>query len=65
MTTVSCGATEWGAQAIYNITPRLQMAAGVFNTNQSAAGGEQGGLDFALQQGNRGVLSVVQVQLPR
>ena len=51
---------EWGAQAIYNITPRLQMAAGVFNTNQSAAAGEQGGLDFALQQGNRGVLSVVQ-----
>jgi porin len=51
---------EWGVQAIYNITPRLQMAAGVFNTNQSAAGGEQGGLNFALQQGNRGVLSVVQ-----
>ena len=51
---------EWGAQAIYNITPRLQMAAGVFNTNQSAAAGEQGGLNFALQQGNRGVLSVVQ-----
>ena len=51
---------EWGVQAIYNITPRLQMAAGVFNTNQSAAGGGQGGLNFALQQGNRGVLSVVQ-----
>ena len=36
------------------------MVAGVFNTNQSAAGGGQGGLNFALQQGNRGVLSVVQ-----
>ena len=52
---------EWGAQAMYNLTPRWQMAAGVFNTNQRAAGGGQGGLDFALQQGNRGVLAVVQV----
>jgi porin len=52
---------EWGVQAIYNLTPRWQMAAGVFNTNQSAAGGSKGGLDFALQQGNRGVLAVVQV----
>jgi porin len=51
---------EWGAQAIYNLTPRLQMAAGVFNTNQRAAGGGKGGLDFALQQGNRGGLAVVQ-----
>ena len=25
---------EWGAQAIYNVTPALQVAAGVFNTNQ-------------------------------
>jgi porin len=52
---------EWGAQAIYNITPTLQLAAGVFNTNQSSAEGGKGGLDFALQQGNRGALSVVQV----
>ena len=37
------------------------MAAGVFNTNLSSARGGKGGLDFALQQGNRGVLSVVQV----
>ena len=52
---------EWGVQAMYNLTPRWRIAAGVFNTNQSAAGGGKGGLDFALQQGNRGVLSVVQV----
>jgi porin len=52
---------EWGAQAIYNIAPVLQIAAGVFNTNQSSARGANGGLDFALQQGNRGVLSVVQI----
>jgi porin len=52
---------EWGVQALYTLTPRWQLAAGVFNTNQSAARGGQGGLNFALQQGNRGVLSVVQV----
>jgi porin len=52
---------EWGAQAIYNITPALQVAAGVFNTNLSSALGGKGGLDFAFQQGNRGALSVVQV----
>jgi len=52
---------EWGAQAIYNITSSFQMAAGVFNTNQNSAGGGKGGLDFALQQGNRGGLSVVQL----
>jgi porin len=52
---------EWGVQAIYNITPRFQFAAGVFNTNQNSAGGAKGGLDFSLQQGNRGALSVVQV----
>jgi porin len=51
---------EWGAQAIYNITPAFQLAAGVFNTNQSSALGGKGGLNFALQQSNRGVLSVIQ-----
>jgi porin len=52
---------EWGAQAIYNLSSAFQVATGVFNTNQSAALGGKGGLNFALQQGNRGVLSVVQV----
>jgi porin len=52
---------EWGAQAIYNITRTFQMAAGVFNTNQSSALGRKGGLNFVLQQGNRGVLSVIQL----
>ena len=37
------------------------MAAGVFNTNLSSALGGKGGLNFAFQQGNRGALSVVQV----
>jgi porin len=52
---------QWGAQAIYNVTPALQVAAGVFNTNQSSALGGKGGLNFVVQQGNRGALSVVQV----
>ena len=52
---------EWGAQVIYNITPALQLAAGAFNTNQSSALGGKGGVNFAFQQGNRGALSVVQL----
>jgi porin len=52
---------EWGAQGIYNISEKFQIAAGVFNTNQNSAGGGKGGADFALQQGNRGALSVAQV----
>ena len=52
---------EWGAQALYNVTPALQVAAGVFNTNRSSALGGKGGLNFAFQQGNRGALSVLQL----
>jgi porin len=52
---------EWGVQGIYNINPRFQIATGVFNTNPNSAGGGKGGADFALQQGNRGALSVVQI----
>jgi porin len=53
--------TEWGAQGIYNVSSRFQIAAGVFNTNPNSAGGGKGGADFALQQGNRGALSVAQI----
>jgi porin len=52
---------QWGAQAIYNLAQRFELGVGVFNTNQSSSGGGKGGLDFALQQGNRGALSVVQI----
>ena len=52
---------EWGAQAIYNLSPAFQVATGVFNTNQSSALGGKGGVNFALQQGNRGVLTLVQL----
>ena len=52
---------EWGVQALYNITPSFQIAAGVFNTNPNSAAGARGRLDFSFQQGNRGVLSVAQI----
>jgi porin len=52
---------EWGAQALYKVTPALQVAAGGFNTNRSSALGGKGGLNFAFQQGNRGALSVLQL----
>ena len=54
---------EWGAQAIYNFSPAFQVAAGVFNTNQSAALGGKGGVNFALQQGNRGSSNFVSGKL--
>jgi porin len=52
---------EWGVQALYNITPSFQVTAGVFNTNQNSAAGAKGGLDFSLHHGNRGALSVIQL----
>ncbi len=52
---------EWGAQAIYSVTPSLQVAVGLFNTNPYAAAGNDHGVNFAFQQGNTGVLTVGQV----
>ena len=49
---------EWGAQAVYNITPVVQVAAGAFNTNPNSA---INGNVFALQQGNIGVLVTAQL----
>jgi carbohydrate-selective porin OprB len=48
---------EWGAQALYNLTPVVQLAAGVFNTNPNSA---NNGNVFALQQGNKGALLTAQ-----
>lgn len=48
---------EWGAQAVYNLTPVVQVAAGVFNTNPNSA---NNGNIFALQQGNKGALVTAQ-----
>jgi porin len=52
---------EWGTQAIYSLTPTIQVATGIYNTNPSAAAGNDGGANFAFQQGNRGALTVAQV----
>ena len=53
--------TEWGAQAIYDVTPVLQVSAGLFNTNLSSANGQNHGTDWTLQQGNKGALVVAEV----
>jgi porin len=53
--------TEWGALALYDATPLIQVSAGLFNTNPHSANGEDHGADFALQQGNKGALVVGQV----
>jgi porin len=53
---------EWGAQAVYNITPIVQIAAGAFNTNPNSAAN---GNVFAFQQGNKGVLVTAQVSYLR
>lgn len=44
---------EWGAQAVWNMTPAIQVAAGAFNTNAHSA---SNGNVFAFQQGNKGAL---------
>ncbi len=49
---------EWGAQATYNVTPVVQVAAGAFNTNPHSA---NNGNILAFQQGNKGVLATAQL----
>lgn len=49
---------EWGAQAIYHLTPVVRVAAGAFNTNSHSA---DNGNIFAFQQGNKGALFTVQL----
>jgi porin len=53
---------EWGAQAVYDATPVVHVAAGVFNTNPHSA---TNGNVFAFQQGNKGVLVTAQVSYLR
>ena len=53
--------TEWGAQATYTMTPAIQLQAGVFNTNVNSANGENYGADFALQEGNKGVVAIGEI----
>lgn len=59
--TASPPGVEWAAQAIYNVTPTIQVAAGIYNTNPFAAVGTDNGTNFAFQQGNTGVLAIAQV----
>jgi carbohydrate-selective porin OprB len=50
---------EWGAQAIYNVTKKLQGAAGIYNTSRNSI---NNGNVFALQQqGNKGALVTAQI----
>ena len=51
---------QWGAQAVYRLTPALQVEAGVFNASRRSAAGADGGADFSLGGDHTGVLSVVQ-----
>jgi carbohydrate-selective porin OprB len=49
---------EWGVQAICDITPVVQVAAGAFNTNPNSAAN---GNILTFQQGNKGALVTAQV----
>ena len=49
---------QWGAQAVYNITLAVEVAAGVFNTNPHSA---NNGNILAFQQGNKGALVTAQL----
>ncbi len=53
--------TQLGTQATYAITPSIQVAAGIFNTNLNSANGANHGTDFTLQEGNKGVLAIAEI----
>jgi carbohydrate-selective porin OprB len=53
--------TEWGAQASYAFTPSIRATAGAFNTNVNSANGDNHGTDFSLQEGNKGVLVIGEI----
>lgn len=53
--------TEWGALALYDASPLIQVSAGIFNTNLNSANGANHGTDFALQQGNKGALVIGEI----
>jgi porin len=52
---------QWGAQAAFDVTAALEISLGLYDTNPLAAAGAKHGVDFALQEGNRGVLTVGQL----
>jgi len=53
--------TEWGVQAIYSVTPWVQISAGLYNNNPNSANGQNHGTDWTLQQSNKGALVAAQV----
>jgi porin len=53
--------TQWGAQALYYITPNVEVLAGVFNNNPNSAAGARHGVDFIINEGNKGALWTGQV----
>ena len=53
--------TQWGAQATYSVKPAVQLKAGIFNTNPNSANGATHGADFAFQEGNKGTLSIGEI----
>jgi carbohydrate-selective porin OprB len=57
--------TEWGAEATYSLRPSIQVAAGAFNTNVNSANGQNHGADFTLQEGNKGILAIGEVDYLR
>jgi porin len=57
--------TEWAAQGTWTISPSVQLAAGAFNTNIHSANGENHGADFTLQEGNKGVLGIGEIDYLR
>lgn len=57
--------TQWAAQATYAIQPSILISAGAFNTNLNSANGENHGADFTLQEGNKGVLAIGEIDYLR
>jgi carbohydrate-selective porin OprB len=53
--------SQWGVQGSYELRPSLQVSAGVFNTNLNSANGEDHGADFTLQEGNKGVVTIAEI----
>ena len=49
---------QWAAQALYDISPEVQLAAGVFNNNLNSSHDAN---IFAFQQGNKGALVAAQI----
>jgi carbohydrate-selective porin OprB len=57
--------TEWGVQTAYKVNSAIQVAAGAFNTNANSANGIGHGTDFVLQEGNKGVLAIGEIDYLR